>query len=200
MTERPVAAFELLVSDDKLLPMHSLHIRRGVTADASALAEFAARTFADTFAADNSPEDMQAHLASSYGVRQQAAELADPSIVTLLAHRDGKLVAYAQVRRGQPPACVPQEQPVELHRFYVDRAEHGAGVASRLMLAVHDAARELGGRRLWLGVWERNPRAIAFYAKSGFVHAGSHDFFVGADRQTDHVFVAPVQRPTSREA
>ena len=180
--------------------MHSLDIRRGVTADASALAEFAARTFADTFAAHNSPEDMQAHLASSYGVRQQTSELADPGIVTLLAHRDGRLVAYAQVRCGQPPACVTQEQPVELHRFYVDRAAHGAGVAGRLMLAVHGAARELGGRHLWLGVWERNPRAIAFYAKSGFVHAGSHDFFVGADRQTHHVLVAPVQRPTGGEA
>jgi ribosomal protein S18 acetylase RimI-like enzyme len=68
------------------------------------------------------------------------------------------------------------------------------------MLAVHDAARELGGRHLWLGVWERNPRAIAFYAKSGFVDIGSHDFFVGADRQTDQVFVAPVHDPGSGPA
>ena len=86
------------------------------------------------------------------------------------------------------------------HRAYFYRAATVAGVAGRLMLAVHGAARELGGRHLWLGVWERNPRAIAFYAKSGFVHAGSHDFFVGADRQTDHVLVAPVQRPTGGEA
>jgi ribosomal protein S18 acetylase RimI-like enzyme len=178
--------------------MHPVLVRRGVTADASALAEFAARTFADTFAGDNSLEDMQAHLASSYGVRQQTAELADPSVITLLAHRDGMLVAYAQVRRKPPPPCVTQEQPVELHRFYVDRAAHGGGVASKLVLAVHDAARELGGRHLWLGVWERNSRAIAFYSKSGFVHVGSHDFFVGADRQTDQVFVAPVQHPNSR--
>ena len=180
--------------------MHTVIVRRGITADAPALAQFAARTFADTFAADNRPEDLHAHLASSYSVRQQTAELADPDVVTLLAHHDGVLVAYAQVRRRQPPPCVTQGQAVELHRFYVDRAAHGRGVARQLMLAVHDAARALGGRHLWLGVWERNPRAIAFYAKSGFVHVGSHDFFVGADRQTDRVFVVPVQDPESRTA
>jgi len=175
--------------------MHPVLVRRGVAADAPALAALAARTFADTFAADNRPEDLQAHLASSYGVRQQSAELADPDVVTLLAHWDGVLVAYAQVRRKPPPPCVTEGQAVELHRFYVDRAAHGRGVAGQLMLRVHGAARELGGRYLWLGVWERNPRAIAFYAKAGFVHVGSHDFFVGADRQTDHVFVAPVREP-----
>jgi hypothetical protein len=37
-----------------------------------------------------------------------------------------------------------------------------------------------------------NPGAIAFYQKVGFVDRGSHDFFVGHDRQTDRVLVAPV--------
>jgi ribosomal protein S18 acetylase RimI-like enzyme len=66
-------------------------------------------------------------------------------------------------------------------------------VAQRLMLAVHTAARAFKGQNLWLGVWERNPRAIAFYQKVGFVDRGCHDFFVGSDRQTDRVLVAPVQ-------
>jgi len=61
------------------------------------------------------------------------------------------------------------------------------------MLAVHTATRALHGRNLWLGVWERNPRAIAFYKKVGFVDRGSHEFLVGSDRQTDRVLVAPVQ-------
>jgi ribosomal protein S18 acetylase RimI-like enzyme len=180
--------------------MHSILIRRGVVADASALAEFAARTFADTFAADNWPDDMHAHITPFYGVRQQTEELADPNVITLLASPQGVLVAYAQVRRGSPPDCVTQEQPIELHRFYVDRPAHGSGVASALMVAVHEAARELGGQHLWLGVWERNQRAIAFYAKMGFLPIGSHDFYVGPDRQTDRVFVMAVHRPNSRAA
>ncbi len=88
--------------------------------------------------------------------------------------------------------------PVELARFYVDRPWHGRGLAQRLMAAVVDAAIQLGGQTLWLGVWEQNPRAIAFYAKSGFLDAGSTDFFVGPDRQTDRVLVTAVGRLGSR--
>jgi ribosomal protein S18 acetylase RimI-like enzyme len=61
-----------------------------------------------------------------------------------------------------------------------------------LMAEAHRAARELGGRHIWLGVWEHNPRGIAFYRKTGFVEVGTHDFYVGSDRQTDRVLVVPV--------
>ncbi len=64
--------------------MESFRIRHGVATDAPALAAFAARTFAETFAADNGPEDMQAHLASSFGLSQQTKELTDPNVVMLL--------------------------------------------------------------------------------------------------------------------
>ena len=69
---------------------------------------------------------------------------------------------------------------------------HGRGVAQRLMQHVREAARALGARDVWLSVWERNPRAIAFYAKCGFRDVGSKDFFVGQDRQRDHVMVMHV--------
>ena len=168
-------------------------IRRGVVADAAALAEFAARTFEQTFAGDNRPEDMAAHRAAAYGVAQQSAELADPDVVTLVALDRERLVGYAQIRRGAAPDCVTHAAPVELQRFYLDRGEHGSGLAMGLMSAVHAAVREFGGRHLWLGVWERNARALAFYAKSGFVDVGSKVYVVGQDPQIDRVMVAPVR-------
>ena len=85
-----------------------------------------------------------------------------------------------------------QARPIELQRFYVDRPAHGTGVAQALMGAARQAAREFGGEHLWLGVWERNPRAIAFYTKAGFRDVGSTVFQVGPDRQTDRVLVAPL--------
>ena len=139
---------------------------------------------------------MAAHLAGRFGVRQQTEELTNPDVVTLLltdgreeAGGDG-LIAFAQVRRYPPPDCVTGEAPVELGRFYVDRSWHGRGLAQRLMAAVRDAGRELGGRTLWLGVWERNARAIAFYEKCGFRDVGSQAFLLGADLQTDRIMVA----------
>ncbi|MCC6988679.1 MAG: GNAT family N-acetyltransferase [Acidobacteria bacterium] len=162
-------------------------IRRAAAADAPAVAALAAKTFEETFAADNRPEDMAIHLATAYGVEQQTAEIGNPDYVTLLASADGVLAGFAQVRRKDPPPPVTGAAPIELHRFYVDRPWHGRGVAAPLLDACLDAVRGLGGRTVWLSVWERNPRARAFYAKRGFVLVGNADFWVGPDRQTDHI-------------
>lgn len=169
-------------------------IRAGRDGDAAPLAAFGARTFAETFGAGNRPDDLQAHLSNAFGLQQQTHELLDPNMITLLAYRGEVLVAFAQVQRKDPPACVAAPRPIELHRFYVDRPAHGKGIAQQLMRAVHDAARSFDATHLWLGVWERNPRAIAFYKKAGFTDCGSTVFHVGPDPQTDRVMIAPVSR------
>jgi len=165
-------------------------IRPGVPADAAALAEFGARTFYETFAADNTPADMARHLASAWSPKLQAAELEDPLLETLLAvGPDGVLAGYAQLRVDHAPACVATHQPIELLRFYVDKPWQGQGLARALMGEVERVARRRGGRELWLGVWERNTRAQAFYRKCGFEKVGSQIFVVGSDPQTDDVLL-----------
>ena len=177
--------------------MNAYIFSRGSVADAVELAEFAARTFEDTFSADNDPEDLLAHLGAHYGAEQQAAELRDPLVKTILVRLNRALAAYAQVRQYPPPPCVSHAFPTELHRFYLDRQTHGTGLASSLMREVHKVASEFGGQHIWLGVWEQNPRAIAFYRKEQFVDVGSQIYRVGSDRQVDRVLVASV-RPGSR--
>ena len=167
-------------------------IRRAEPADAGPLAEFAARIFDETFGPDNRPEDMAAHLANRFGVRQQTEEILNPDVVTLLAE-DGehRLIAFTQVTSiHQHPDCVTGPAPVEIGRFYVDRPWQGRGLAQRLMAAALDAARSLGGETVWLTVWEHNPRAIAFYEKCGFRDVRSQPFQLGSDLQTDRVMVA----------
>ncbi len=175
--------------------VQSVKIRQGVASDAQALAAFAARTFAETFAADNTPADMQAHLDRAYGVAQQAQELTSPDVVTLLAEQDARLIGYAQVRRGPAPPCVGAPAAMELHRFYLDASAHGSGLAQRLMAEVFAAARAAGAAHVWLGVWERNARATRFYDKCGFADVGSQAFVLGTDRQTDRVMIAAVPHP-----
>ncbi len=175
------------VGDGPASPRMDIVIRPGAAVDATPLAELAARTFQETFAADNRPEDMAVHLASAYGTSQQRRELLDPDITTLLVEVDLKLAAYAQLRSGVVPDCVTGESPIELWRFYVAQSWHGHGVAQALMQRVELEASRRGGRTLWLGVWERNVRAKAFYRKNGFVDVGAHVFMVGTDAQTDRI-------------
>jgi ribosomal protein S18 acetylase RimI-like enzyme len=79
--------------------------------------------------------------------------------------------------------------PIELLRFYVDRRWHGQGVAGALMKETLAQARALGRRTVYLAVWERNARAIAFYRKAGFREVGAQPFHLGKDVQTDRVMV-----------
>lgn len=164
-------------------------IRRAQPGDAAALAAFAARSFRETFEADNTPEDMALYLAANYGRERQGAEIRNPGVVTLLVEDGRRLAGYAQLHEGPAPDCVPGEVPVEIRRFYVDRAWQGRGVAQALMMACLEAAMERGARTVWLAVWERNLRAQAFYRKCGFEDCGAKEFVLGHDRQIDRVMV-----------
>ncbi len=169
--------------------MADIRIRSGTRADAALLAELGACTFRDAFGPYNRPEDMALYLGRTYGLPQQTAELTNPDLTSLIAEVDDDPAGFAQLRSGKPPACVQGPDPIELWRFYVDRAWHGQGVAQVLMAAVRREAVNRGGRTLWLAVWERNERAKGFYRKAGFLDAGSQPFILGEDHQTDLVMV-----------
>lgn len=164
-------------------------IRRATPGDAASLAALAARTFRDAFERHNTPEDMALYLATNYGPARQAAELRDVGIVTLVADAGDALAGYAQLREGTAPDCVLGPSPIELWRFYVEREWHGQGLARDLMASSLEAAAERGAGTIWLAVWERNERALAFYRKCGFETVGEKAFLLGTDRQTDRVMV-----------
>ena len=159
-------------------------VRRGKPDDAELLAELGKRTFSETFASDNTPENMAAYLASAFSPLQQASELADPHCVFFIAETDGVVVGYAMLRSGNVPAGVTGD-PIELVRLYVSRESLGGGVGAALMQACIDEAQRAGFESLWLGVWEHNPRAQAFYRKWNFHEVGTHVFQLGDDPQTD---------------
>lgn len=169
-------------------------IRIATPADAESLAALAERTFRDTFADDNSADDMDAYVRDAFSLDRVRAELADDASTFLLAFVDGREqpIGYARLRTGTAGASVTGPDPVELQRLYADRSVLGRGVGAALMRASLDAARSAGRRTLWLGVWEQNARAIAFYERWGFEKVGSHVFRLGSDHQTDLIMARPV--------
>jgi ribosomal protein S18 acetylase RimI-like enzyme len=165
----------------------ALSIRRASTEDAESLAELGARTFAETFAADNSPEDMAAYTAASFSLEALTAELTDPLSIFFIAEIDGSAAGYAKLHPGEVPESVGEEKSIELVRLYVARAWLGRGVGPALMRRCLAEARERGFQTIWLGVWERNYRAQAFYRKWDFHEVGEHIFQLGSDPQRDVV-------------
>jgi ribosomal protein S18 acetylase RimI-like enzyme len=162
-------------------------LRRAVPADAPSLAVLAERTFRDTFGARNSPENMDQHCAKVFGAEIQLREILDPGLATTLAEESGRMIGFSQLRPGRAHPNVAAERPAELSRIYVLSEWHGRGIAGALMQDAFDAAAGDGCDRLWLGVWEHNPKAMAFYRKRGFEIVGTQSFMLGQDRQRDLV-------------
>jgi diamine N-acetyltransferase len=170
--------------------MPNYTIQLATSDDAERLSAFAIAQFIATYADQNNPADSQAHVNSTLTPEILKQGLLDEKARTLLVIRDAQLLAYAQIRFRDKHALVTQHDAVELQRFYVAHSEHGNGLAHTLMREAQQHALTLCGQYLWLSAWERNPRAMAFYLKLGFIDMGVTDFYVGSDRQTDHILVA----------
>lgn len=168
-------------------------LRRGIPSDAPRLARVAAALFTETSGAANRPEDMTDYLASAFSEEQQRRELSEPSTrVWLAMEATGEIagLAYVRLNVSPPTSCaVSAQRPAELARLYTEQRWHGKGLGQQLMEAVLRTAREHESDIVWLGVWERNARAIAFYRKEGFETVGEQDFILGSSRQRDFVMV-----------
>jgi ribosomal protein S18 acetylase RimI-like enzyme len=162
-------------------------IRRAAMGDASLLADLGTRTFSDTFAVDNTPEDMAAYLSSFFNPALQAEELADPNTTFLIAEIDGIAAGYAKLQLSAAPSYIKGPKPVELSRLYVSNELIGSGVGAALMEACIGEASKADYSTIWLGVWEHNERAQEFYKRWGFQVVGEHIFQLGSDEQRDLV-------------
>ena len=164
-----------------------MNIRYGTTADAKMLSELGAKTFYDTFAKDNTPENMATHLENSFSPEIQLAELSNPENIFLIINDEGQLIGYAQLILNSKEEFIMGTKPLEIRRIYATQEYIGKGVGKELMQAAIREARQRNCNSVWLGVWEKNPRAIDFYKKWGFKEVGSHIFKVGDDPQRDFV-------------
>lgn len=174
-------------------PRGELGVRAARADEAARLAELAERWFRHTYAPTHPAADLELYVGQAFGAARQAGELADPTMTTLLAESPlGEAMGYAQLRVGPAPPEVPGARPVEIARFYVAPAWHGQGVAPRLMDACRAEAHRRGGDVLWLGVWEENARAIAFYRKAGFTSVGTQAFQFGSRTERDFVMSRPI--------
>jgi diamine N-acetyltransferase len=153
--------------------------------DVDTLVNVSVKTFRDTFAEVNTKEDMKIYLAKAFSRDQLLKEISDPASTFLLALDEGTVVGYAKLKEGESRSELNGERGIEIERIYTLKDYLGKRVGKLLMQTCLDIAAQRGYKLVWLGVWEYNPRAIAFYEKWGFEKFGSHAFLLGNDLQTD---------------
>lgn len=174
-------------------------VRTAQESDASALANISEKTFVETFAKDNRPEDMTAYISKTFGYEEQLAEIRDPKRMIALAWNGSRVGGFYHLFDGTADPSVFGSRPIELLRLYASSEWHGTGLGTLLMDKCIEEARVAGFETLWPGVWERNFRAQAFYRKYAFTECGTHVFHLGKDAQTDIIMSRSLQLPGRTE-
>ena len=173
-------------------------IRPATVADAARLTDLAAITMREAFGPPHNPVELvDEYIQSAITLPILETELADPrSWFFVLETDDQTPIGYAKLRRHSLPRRMPQphrRNAVEIQRIYLLQNQVGHGQGKILMNHCLDWARAGGYRAVWLGVWERNERALAFYRKTGFVQFGYHHFLFGSERQRDFWLYKPLR-------
>lgn len=153
--------------------------------DAKLIADISHKTFYDTFASQNRKEDMDKFLNEQFTKGRLMIEVGQRENLFLLAYDGDALAGYAKLRNGQKPYELQGKNALEIARLYAASPWIGKGVGKVLMQACIDIAREMSKEVVWLGVWEKNQRAIDFYQRWGFEKFGDVEFLLGDDLQND---------------
>ena len=154
-------------------------------ADAELLRELSVSTFSETFSHMNTPENMEAYLGQAYAPEKLRRELADGNSDFFLLYCGDRLAGYIKLNEAPSQTDINDKASLEIERIYVSRGFQGKGLGARLMEHALSIAAERNKSYVWLGVWEKNEKALRFYKKNGFYELSTHSFFLGNDEQTD---------------
>ncbi len=163
-------------------------IRLATPADVPLLCHLGAATFRETYRPISVPRDVDDYADEHFTPARVEAWFGQPCARTLLAFVGDAPVGYAHLRQAKVPACVGDREAIELSRLYLLASAQGSGLGGALMTTLLAHAVDLGARTLWLGAYDRNTKALAFYARRGFTQAGTHDFEFGGQVHADPVF------------
>ncbi|MFC3931492.1 GNAT family N-acetyltransferase [Streptococcus dentapri] len=146
------------------------------------LREISIETFRESFAHDNTEEQMQDYFDQAFNLSVLTQELASPESSYILAEINGKPAGFLKTNTGSAQTEKELENAFEIQRIYVLQAYQGLGIGKALFEFALSEARKSGADWVWLGVWERNFKAQHFYAKYGFMKFGQHSFQVSPDK------------------
>lgn len=156
-------------------------------ADMDELRMLAIRTYYETFAALNTPENMEEYLRRAFAREKLSRELSDKNSMFFLLRADDKPAGYLKVNEAPSQTDVNDPASLEIERIYVSGEFQGEGLGRYLMEHAIRMAAARKKKYVWLGVWEKNEKAIRFYKRNGFCRIGTHSFVMGEDEQTDYI-------------
>lgn len=165
----------------------NIEIRKIDNSEVAQLSSIAKQTFYDTFVETCTTADMAGFLEENYNEEKLLSELNNLKYNYYFATINNQIVGYLLFAEEYTHLPLMQQwKALELKRIYVLQQYQGKGIAQAIMNFYLDFATKNNYEVVWLGVWEHNEKAKAFYAKYGFKDSGhTHDFPIGNTPQTD---------------
>ncbi len=166
-------------------PVHSLTITKAGLPQLDGLVAISTQTFRETFARHNTEDNMQLYLDTYLNKAKLQTEMEHPGTTFYLATLSGTLVGYLKINRGQAQTELQDDKALEIERIYVLHEYQGKKIGLALLNKAIELAKAEQLDYVWLGVWEKNTKAIGFYQRFGFAVFDKHAFVLGTDVQTD---------------
>ena len=166
---------------------NNIIFRKCTLKDLRTLKEFSIKTYYDSFAHLNTEEDMKAYLDKAFADDKLISELSNPESEFYFLFSSGSLAGYLKLNEGKAQSDIKDPDSLEIERIYISGEFQGKGLGNALMDKAIKEATERKKEYIWLGVWEKNSKAINFYKKLGFFEAGTHPFIMGEDIQRDYI-------------
>jgi ribosomal protein S18 acetylase RimI-like enzyme len=173
--------------------MSGILIRKATNVDADLIADLSRQTFYETFAPHNTKANMDKFMNEQFTRDALMKEVESGDGYFFVAFAEERPVGYVRMRDGDRYAVFGDKTSVEIARIYADASVLGKGVGRAMMEYCLEEAKRMNCDIIWLGVWEKNERAIAFYERWGFKKFDTHDFLLGDDRQTDWVMMKIIE-------
>ena len=142
-------------------------------------------TFVETFGHLNDPIDFDTYVEKAFAREQIAKELSTKASAFYLLTLEGEPAGYLKINRPPAQSDINDQESLEIERIYVYHKHHGKGLGKLLYDKALEEAKEAGLKFIWLGVWEKNEKALRFYKARGFYKFAEHPFKLGDDLQTD---------------
>ena len=164
-----------------------LTIRECTIDDLNILREISYKTYNDTFRHMNTSSNIDTYLEQAFDINKLGGELSNRSSQFYFLYADKQLAGYLKLNECIAQTDLNDPHSIEVERIYVLKEFQGKGLGSTLLNKVIDIANIRRKSYIWLGVWEKNVKALKFYEKSGFYSIGKHSFFMGEEEQTDFI-------------
>ncbi len=165
----------------------TISVKEASINDAEVISKLSTETFFETYSWYNTKQNMLEYTQKYFSIEQTKKDFAETNTRFFMAYAEKELMGYAKLRIFEHIEELKGKRHIEVERIYVQKKHQDKKVGYAIIKKCIEFAKTKNYEIIWLGVWEQNLKALAFYIRVGFEKFGLHTFHLGNDAQSDYL-------------